>query len=118
MDIEEIRTYCLGKKGVTESFPFDDKTLVMKVMNKMFCLISLELPHGINVKCDPEKAIELREEFKGVLPGYHMNKRLWNTIRIDEIEKPALIKEWIDDSYELVVNTLPKKVRKELEEMG
>ncbi len=114
MDIEEIRNYCLKKKGVTESFPFDETTLVMKVKNKMFCLIALDLPHGINVKCDPDKAVELREKYEGVLPGYHMNKRLWNTIRINEIENSALIKEWIDDSYELVVNTLPRKVREEL----
>ncbi len=117
MDIEEIRNYCIAKKGVEESFPFDDQTLVMKVMNKMFCLISLDLPHGINVKCDPEKGVELREQYHGVLPGYHMNKRNWNTVRIDEIKDDALLREWIDESYSLVVKTLPKKVRKELSEM-
>ncbi len=109
MDIEEIRNYCLLKKGVTESYPFDDKTLVMKVADKMFCLINLEPPHTINVKCEPVKAIELRESFSGVTAGYHMNKKHWNTILLDEIENPHLIKEWIDDSYKLVVRKLPEK---------
>ena len=117
MDIEGIRNYCLSKKGVTESFPFDDETLVMKVMNKMFCLVGLELPHSITLKCEPEKAVKLREHFSGVLPGYHMNKRLWNTIMIDEIENDELLKGWIDDSYLLVVMGLTKKLQNELSDL-
>ena len=114
MDIEEIRAYCLLKKAVTESFPFDETTLVFKVMGKMFALLPLEKEPSINLKCDPEKAIELRAHYSAVLPGYHMNKRLWNTVMIDGSISDKLIKEWIDDSYQLIVEKLPKKHRKEL----
>lgn len=109
MNIEEIREYCLQKKAVTESFPFDESTLVFKVMGKMFALTSLEKEPSINLKCDPGKAIELRERFPAVQPGYHMNKRLWNTIYLDESITDNLIREWIDHSYNLVVEKLPKK---------
>lgn len=109
MNIEEIREYCLKKKGVTEEFPFDDETLVFKVMGKMFLLVSLEkVPLQINLKCDPEKAVELREQFESVQPGYHMSKKHWNTVIIDgSIPKKELF-EWIDNSYELVVRGLKK----------
>jgi predicted DNA-binding protein (MmcQ/YjbR family) len=84
MNIEQIREYCLKKKGVTEEFPFDEETLVFKVMGKIFILASLDsIPLQFNLKCDPEKAIELREEYEAVQPGYHMNKRHWNTVIID-----------------------------------
>jgi predicted DNA-binding protein (MmcQ/YjbR family) len=111
MDIEEIREYCLKKKAVTESFPFDETTLVFKVMNKMFALTSLEKDPSISLKCEPEKAIELREHFSSVLPGYHMNKQQWNTVMIDGSISDRLLKEWIDDSYKLIVAKLPKKER-------
>lgn len=114
MNIEELRTYCLSKKGTTESFPFDSDTLVFKVSGKMFCLTSLSDPGSINLKCDPEKAIELREKYINVQPGYHMNKKMWNTILMDENISKKLLKEWITDSYLLVVKKLPKKIQAEL----
>lgn len=103
MNIEDIRTYVLQKDDVTEGFPFGEDTLVFKVNNKMFLLISLDAPHlSFNVKCDPDKAIELREEFaQQVLPGYHMNKKHWNTILGSGL-KSTFLKQMIDDSYELV----------------
>jgi predicted DNA-binding protein (MmcQ/YjbR family) len=104
MNIEQIREYCLKKKGVTEEFPFDEETLVFKVMGKIFLLASLySIPLQFNLKCEPEKAIELREEYEAVQPGYHMNKRHWNTIIIDGSIPERNIHEWIDDSYNLVV---------------
>lgn len=115
MNIEELRDYCLSKKGVTESFPFDEKTLVFKVLGKMFALTGLErMPPQVNVKCDPEKSIELREQYDGIIyAGYHMNKRLWNTIEYSNLP-PDFIKEQIDHSYDLVVAKLPKKLQAEL----
>lgn len=115
MNIEELREYCLSKKGVTEHFPFDEVTLVFKVLGKMFVLTGLErTPPQVNVKCDPEKAIELREEYDGLIyGGYHMNKRLWNTIEYSTL--PAdFIKAQIDHSYDLVVAKLPKRLQTEL----
>ncbi len=114
MNIEEIRLFCIEKNGVTESFPFDDTTLVFKVLNKMFALVNLKDNHSINLKCDPDKAIELREHHDAVLPGYHMNKKLWNTVMLDESVSDNLIKEWIDDSYALVVENLPNKLKQKL----
>jgi predicted DNA-binding protein (MmcQ/YjbR family) len=84
MNIEQIREYCLKKKGVSEEFPFDEETLVLKVMGKIFLIAPLQLvPLSVNLKCNPEKAIELREEYESVKPGWHMNKRHWNTVIID-----------------------------------
>ncbi len=109
MHIEQIRTYCLAKPGVTESFPFNESTLVFKVMDKMFALASLDnIPLSINLKCDPEKALYLRARYPEVAPGYHMNKKHWNTITIEDHLRSDLIKEWIDHSYDLVVDNLPK----------
>ena len=115
MNAEEIRIYCLKKAETTESFPFDETTLVFKVKNKMFALFNLEEPLSINLKCEPEKAIELREHYPSVLPGYHMNKQNWNTVMLDKTISDNLLKQWIDDSYWLVVETLPKKDRAGLE---
>lgn len=109
MNIEELRDYCLSKPYATESFPFNDSALVFKVKNKMFALTGLDGPLSINLKCDPEKAIQLRESHDSVLPGFHMNKRLWNTVIIDGRVDDLLIKEWIDHSFQLVVEKLPKK---------
>ena len=116
MNIEEIRDYCLSKKGVTESFPFDETTLVFKVMNKMFCLSSLDT-FGLNLKNDPEKNMELREQYQAVKQGYHMNKQHWNTIEIDDSIHPDLLKEWIDESYDLIVISLTKKKQEELKNL-
>ncbi|SFT62382.1 Predicted DNA-binding protein, MmcQ/YjbR family [Lishizhenia tianjinensis] len=115
MNIEEIRTYCLQKKSVEESFPFDAETLVFKVAGKMFALMALEKGDGVNLKCDPERALELRDRYEGVLPGYHMSKVHWNTVKINSDVPDALFFELIDHSYELVVQKLPKKIQKTLE---
>lgn len=117
MNIETLREYCLSKKGTTESFPFDEETLVFKVVGKMYLLMSLEGEFTINLKCDPEIAIQLREQYSYVLPGYHMNKKHWNTIQIDESVPNSLLKEWIDHSYNLVVEKLTKKERAELDNL-
>lgn len=109
MNVEEFRAYCLNKKGVTEDFPFNETTLVFKVMGKLFALTDLELFASINLKCDPNMALELRERFMAVRPGYHMNKKHWNTIDIDGSISSSLLKELIDHSYELVVSKLSLK---------
>lgn len=110
MDIEMLRAYCLAKNEVEEGFPFGETVLVFKVKQKIFLLARLDSPSlEFNVKCDPEKAIEWREQFTAVQPGYHMNKRLWNTITIDGTIPIRLVREMIDDSYSLVVKSLPKK---------
>jgi len=117
MNIETIRDYCLSKQGVTECFPFDDVSLVFKVMDKMFALTSLDGDLMINLKCDPDKAIELREKYPFILPGYHMNKKHWNTVQIHSQLSIKLLQELIDHSYALVVNGLPKSKREELNKM-
>ena len=115
MNIELIREYCLKKKGVTEEFPFHEETLVFKVMRKIFLLASLEsYPLQINLKCDPEKAIELREEYDAVQPGYHMNKKHWNTVVLDGSVPAVKIRDWIDDSYNLVSAGLKRSDLKKL----
>ncbi len=104
MDVEQLRDYCLSKPEAQEGFPFGEGTLVFKVKNKIFLLVSLDKqPLQFNVKCDPEKAIELREMYSCVLPGYHMNKKLWNTIIADGTLSSKQLMEFIDDSYRLVV---------------
>lgn len=109
MNIDQIREYCLKKKGVTEEFPFGEETLVFKVAEKIFLLASLDcIPLQINLKCDPERAIDLREEYESVQPGYHMNKKHWNTIIIDGSISDRKILDWIGDSYNLVVSGLKK----------
>ncbi len=114
MNIEELREYCILKKGVTESFPFDEETLVFKVMNKMFLLTNINKDLSMNVKCDPEKAVDLREQYSSVLPGWHMNKKHWNTVDIDGSISDQQLKEWIDHSYDLIVASLTKKLQNEL----
>ena len=110
MNIESIREYCLAKNTVEEGFPFGETVLVFKVKGKLFLLARLDTAVlEFNVKCDPEKAIEWREQYAAVTPGYHMNKRLWNTITVDGTIPTRVIKEMIDDSYDLVVKSLPKK---------
>lgn len=113
MNIEEIREYCISKKGVTEGFPFDETTLVFKVLGKMFALLSLD-DTTINLKCDPERAVTLREQHTFILPGYHMNKAHWNTVIWDTGITETQLRELIDHSYELMVKSLPKKLQSEL----
>jgi predicted DNA-binding protein (MmcQ/YjbR family) len=117
MNVEEFRDFCLAKKGATESFPFDESTLVFKVMGKMFALCALERkPSQVNLKCDPERSIELREEYDGLIfSGYHMNGLHWNTIYIEDRVPRELLLELIDHSYDLVVNKLTKKLKADLE---
>ena len=103
MDIESLRNYCISKKNVTESFPFDDETLVFKVEGKIFALVNLEGDLSINLKCDPELALELRERYSAVIPGYHMNKKYWNTILIDGTIPDREVYSWIDHSYDEVL---------------
>ena len=114
MNIEEFRNYCLSKKGATEDFPFDEKTLVFKVMGKMFALSGLErIPSQVNLKCNPDRAIALREAYDGdIIPGYHMSKTHWNTLILEALP-PELIIELIDHSYDLVVSKFTKKIRAE-----
>lgn len=115
MNIEELRDYCLSKKGVEETMPFGPDTLVFKVMGKAFLLTGLdELSLLFNVKCNPEYAIELREKFLCVIPGYHMNKKHWNTIIADGSVSEKQLHEWIDHSYDMVVKGLTKKEKEEL----
>lgn len=102
MNIESIREYCLSKPLVTESFPFGEGTLVFKVNGKIFALLSLDNDRQINLKCDPERAVALREEHDYVIPGYHMNKVHWNTILLDGRVKADDLQEWIDHSYALI----------------
>lgn len=115
MNIEEFRNYCISKKGVTEGFPFDEKTLVFKVMGKMFTLISVDNFDFINLKCNPEKAVELREQYNAIKPGYHMSKTHWNSVYVNQDANDPLIYQLIDDSYDLVVKSLTKKLQEELE---
>ncbi|MDA3952777.1 MAG: MmcQ/YjbR family DNA-binding protein [Bacteroidales bacterium] len=115
MNIEEFREYCLEKKGVTEELPFDETTLVYKVLGKMFALTDTEKDFSISLKCDPEKVIELREEYPdSVLPGYHMNKKHWNTIMIDGRVSDKLILTWVDESYSLVTAKFSMAMREKL----
>jgi predicted DNA-binding protein (MmcQ/YjbR family) len=104
----------MAKKGVTEEFPFGENTLVYKVMGKLFALTNVELFESVNLKVDPEKGAQLREEYSSVQPGYHMNKKHWITVLIDGSIPDKLLKQWIDDSYQLVVSGLTKKQQAEL----
>ena len=110
MNIEQIRDYCLSKKGATEDFPFDDVTLVVKVGGKMFALISLDAEEkNVALKCDPEYAVELREKYDAVRPAWHFNKKHWNNVFLDGSLSEKKIKEWIDHSYEMVLKGMSKK---------
>ena len=118
MNLENFRAYCLQKAGVTEELPFDDQTLVFKVLGKMFALTDIPLFKSVNLKCAPEKAIQLRETYASVTPGYHMNKKHWNTVQMDGSIVDNVIYQWIDDSYQLVVNKLPRSMRDQLRVMA
>jgi len=112
MNVEEVREYCIAKKAVTESFPFDETTLVFKVMNKMFCLLGLD-DFRVALKNDPEKNVDLRAHFPAIVPGYHLNKQHWNTIELNGTVPTKLLCELIDESYEIILKSLPKKVQEE-----
>ncbi|PLX21640.1 MAG: MmcQ-like protein [Salinivirgaceae bacterium] len=114
MDSEKIRTYCLFKTFVTEGFPFNETALVFKVAGKMFAILDLEAELRVSLKCDPEKALELREQFSAIRPGYHLNKQHWNTIYFDGSISQDLVYSLIDHSYDLVVSKLTKKTRVEI----
>ena len=101
----------MSKKGVTESFPFDDQVLVFKVRGKMFALADVDLFQSINLKCDPARAIELREKYPSIVAGYHMHKKHWNTLSMDGLLSDNFVEELIDHSYDLVVAKMPKKLR-------
>lgn len=117
MNIEELRLYCLSKLGAEESFPFDEVTLAFKVGGKMFAITNIAKEElSVNLKCDPEKAIQLREEYAEVIAGYHMSKKHWNTVQCEGTVGDSLIKEWIDHSYDLVYSKLPKRIKDQLNE--
>ncbi len=119
MTIQDVYDYCLSKQGATEHFPFDDDTLAFKVGGKIFCLTSLKRweagDYSLNLKCDPHKAILLRAQYDGVVPGYHMNKMHWNTVQVNHDVPANLVKELIDESYNLVRKHLSKQVKRELD---
>jgi predicted DNA-binding protein (MmcQ/YjbR family) len=121
MNLETYYEYCLSKKGVTEHFPFDEDTLVFKVGGKMFALSSLSQwekgQPSVNLKCNPERAEELRAEYDDIQPGFHMSKTHWNTIAVNASVSDALVKELIDHSYELVFKSLTKKLQNEIQEL-
>lgn len=118
MTLEELILYCEAKPAVEHSFPFDEEVMAMKVLDKVFALFSIvREPLQVNLKCDPERAIELREEYEDILPGYHMNKKHWNTIIVGEgMLSLSLIHELIDHSYDLVVSKMTKKQKQVLED--
>src|ERR1700751_6382934 len=107
MNIESFREYCISKKGVTEEFPFDNSTLCFKVIGKLFALTNVDEFESINLKGDPEENVQLREKYDAIQPGYHMNKKHWNTVSTDGSLDDKLIFKMIDKSYELVVSGLP-----------
>jgi len=117
VNIESFRDYCLSKKGVAETFPFGENTLVYKVMNKMFALTDIDNFQSINLKCEPEWAMELREKYPAIIPGYHMNKKHWNTILIDNSLSDVFLQKLIDHSYDCVVSKLSISAKDKLEEI-
>lgn len=118
MNKEELREYCISLKGVTEHFPFDDVSLVFKVGVKMFALLPLDVVETtISLKCDPDKALELREQYEAITPAYHFNKKHWNSVRSDSSISSDLMKELISHSYDLVFAGLSKKQREEFLEL-
>jgi predicted DNA-binding protein (MmcQ/YjbR family) len=116
MDLEFFQRHCLSKKGVTEEFPFGEDTFVYKVVGKMFAITSIDFP-SVNLKCDPEQAILLRERYTAVQPGYHMNKQHWNTVMMDGSVPDKMILKWTNDSYDLIVESLNKSQKSILDRL-
>jgi len=115
MNIETFREYCLSKSAATEDTPFGPDDIVFKVAGKMFAIAALmEVPPEVNLKCDPDLALELRDRYEQVRPGYHMNKKHWNTVVLDGVIPERELRKMIDDSYDLVVQSLPKSKREKL----
>lgn len=114
MNIDFFRKYCLSKPGTSEDTPFDVDTLCFRVGGKIFAIIDIQLFESVNLKCEPEKAVLLREEHEGIMPGYHMNKKHWNTVSFNGSVADPLILELVDHSYELVFNSLPKNIKDQL----
>ena len=114
MSLDHFREYCLSLKGITEQIPFDENILVFKIMRKMFALCNMMTFEYCNLKCDPEKAIRIREEFTEVTPAWHMNKKHWNSVSFMGDLSDQQIKQWVKDSYNLVVKNMPKKLRKQI----
>ena len=118
MTLEDFYEYCLAKPGVEETFPFDEHTLVFKVMGKMFAITGLNREEfKVNLKCDPDRSLELREQYEEIEPGWHMSKRHWNTVNFEGELSEKLIRELIDNSYDLIVKSLTKKLQAELEQL-
>ena len=115
MNVEEVRQICIAKKGVTEGFPFDETTLVLKVGGKIFALLNLDKNPSVNLKCDPERAMDLREHHDAILPGYHMNKQHWNTVLLEGELPNQLVSDLIGHSYDLVYQSLQKKIKDEVD---
>ena len=119
MNIEELREYCISKAHVEEAFPFDEETLVFKAGGKIFLLVDINgNPVSFNVKCDPERAVELREQHSFILPGYHMNKKLWNTVYMNGSLSNSQLHQMIDHSYNLIFNSLPQKIKDQILKNG
>ncbi len=114
MEITAFRSYCLSKPGTSEDTPFDEITLCFKVGGKIFAIIDIALFESVNLKCDPEKAIELREYYQAVTPGFHMNKKHWNTVFFNQDLNDVELLSLVDHSYDLVFNSLPKKIKAEI----
>ena len=118
MNIEEFQQYCLAKPGVEETLPFGPDTLVFKVMGKIFAITGLdEAEFRVNLKCEPGRALQLREQYPQIIPGWHMNKQHWNTVYFEDGLPETLLRDLIDHSYDLIVAGLPLKLRKELENL-
>ena len=114
MNLETFRSHCIGKPGFSEDLPFGPEVLVFRVGPKIFALMDIDRFESVNLKCDPERAVELREQYAGIIPGYHMNKRHWNTVTMDGSLPHRLILELVDHSYKLVRSSLPAKLRNAL----
>jgi predicted DNA-binding protein (MmcQ/YjbR family) len=115
MDASELRSWCVGQAGAIEDFPFGPETSVFKVAGKMFALSALDrTPLQVSVKCEPDLAVALRDSYPAIRPGYHLNKRHWNTITLDGSLPDQLVRDLIEDSYDLIVSALPRRVRAQL----
>ncbi|MFT4073357.1 MAG: MmcQ/YjbR family DNA-binding protein [Dysgonamonadaceae bacterium] len=120
MNLEELRECCISVKGASESFPFDESTLVFKVMGKMFAYTSLEpgdSGFAVNLKCEPERAVELREKYQGIIPGFHANKKYWNTVYLKSDVSDSLLKELIGHSVDEVIKKLPQRKQEEYRQL-